>query len=255
MTHSLQAKYIGQKHIHLATVNSTNSYALTLLSNNTPIEGTAISADIQTEGRGQYGRKWQGMAQENIYLSVILKPSFLRIKEQFLLNKAVAVAVNEAIEVATKISVKIKWPNDLYIHHNKTGGILIQNTIQGSKINATVIGIGININQNTFTGLPNPTSILLETGQKWSLPIFYHSLFYHLEKWYEKLKQSESSIIEKVYNQKLYKNGEEALFKIDEHYFRGIVQGVDPNGRLIILHDGFEKAYNHGEINMVIKDI
>jgi BirA family biotin operon repressor/biotin-[acetyl-CoA-carboxylase] ligase len=254
MNHSLQAEYIGKKHIHLDTIDSTNSYALKLIANSTPIEGTAISADIQTAGKGQYGREWQGLAHENIYLSIILKPHFLKIHQQFLMNKAVTVAISEAIEVLTNIPVKIKWPNDLYIGHQKTGGLLIQNTLQGSKINTTIVGIGINVNQKSFIGLPNPTSIFLKTKQNWSLSRFYISIFNQLEKWYEKLKQLEINSIEKVYHQKLYRNGENVLFKINDLHMSGIVQGVDQIGRIVISHNGIIKAYHHGEINLELKD-
>ena len=145
--------FIGKFSFHLSSIDSTNKFAHNLISKTNPIEGTAIRADEQTAGRGQFGSKWQANPRENITISIILCPKFLLVKQQFLLNAAMALGVydfiNEIIGYSSELT--IKWPNDIYVGNQKIAGILIENSIQQDVINNSIIGIGLNINQKTFS--------------------------------------------------------------------------------------------------------
>jgi len=151
--------FIGKVYIKLNEVNSTNEYAKVLLSKNKPSEGTVIFAHYQTNGKGQFGKTWKSEKGKNLTFSIILYPNFLEAKRAYSLNQAVSLGLKDCIE-SQKIPVSIKWPNDIYYHDKKLGGLLIENGLVGENINYSIIGIGLNVNQTTFSQeIPNPTSL------------------------------------------------------------------------------------------------
>ena len=100
-------------------LDSTNSYAIELLSKNKPSEGTVISAWNQAKGRGQIGSSWESEAGKNLTISLILYPTFLPIKQQFLLNQAISLSIYDFISRFIKNGVSIKWPNDILLNGKK----------------------------------------------------------------------------------------------------------------------------------------
>lgn len=251
---SYVAKYIGATSIFLESVDSTNSYAQELIAKNNPSEGTAITTGFQTHGRGQIGRIWLGDPDKNIYTSIILKPTFITPSEQFLLNMAVSVALNKFCSETLNEMTTIKWPNDIYIGNRKVCGTLIQCTLLGNSINYGIIGIGINVNQETFQrDLPNPTSFYIEKGQFFDLNILNQRLYNHLEYWYEKLKHGDIDLIRSTYKTSIYKLNEQTSFTAEGTFFNGEILGVGQQGRLIIKANGEIKTFNQHEIKMIVE--
>ena len=214
---------------------STNQYAVDLISNASPAEGTVIVAGYQSQGRGQMGTEWKGEPGQNLMLSVILRPNFLRVSEQFLLNKAVSLSVYQVIKDYLGSYTSIKWPNDIYIGNRKVCGILIQNGIQGTHIQWSVIGIGINVNQKTFgEDLPNATSFYCEQGQTTDLILLRDQLFKQLDHFYALLKEKNDSLDE-IYRQTLYRAGISTIFtQSNGEQFVGTIRDVDSLGRLMV---------------------
>jgi BirA family biotin operon repressor/biotin-[acetyl-CoA-carboxylase] ligase len=130
---------------------SSNNEAMLLAKQKEIPEGTIVWVLNQTKGRGQGNKKWHSNPNENLTFSVLLKPSFLPMEKQFVLSKMVAVAVAKVVSSFCSDTF-IKWPNDIYVKNNKIAGILIENSIQGQKMYHSVVGIGININQDKNTG-------------------------------------------------------------------------------------------------------
>ena len=157
---------IGTVIYHFRVLDSTNTYALKLLSQIRPKAGTLISADYQTTGRGQMGRDWHSAPGLNLCLSCILYPE-TNAQNQFAISMAVALAVRDTVaDFINQERVKIKWPNDIYVGDKKIAGILIQTSIHGNVIIYCVAGIGLNVNETDFPAeLPNPTSLKLETTE------------------------------------------------------------------------------------------
>ena len=181
--------FIGQSTLHFPRLESTNAYAVTLLAKSNPVEGTVISTFNQSHGRGQIGSKWESEPHKNLSLSLILKPTFLPIKDQFWLTKCIALAVKDFLGSYVNDPVKVKWPNDVYIGQRKIAGILIQNNINSKKIHYSIIGMGININQVTFSDwVPNPTSLALESNKTYALETMQAELMPFLEYRYLQLK-------------------------------------------------------------------
>ena len=242
--------FIGKVFIHLPEVPSTNVYAQQLLSKSLPIEGTVISTSNQTQGRGQIGSKWESQTNKNITLSVILYPSFLLPKEQFFLNQISSLAVTDLLAKYIENDIKVKWPNDIYIKDRKTSGILVQNTLSSHKIQSTIIGIGLNVNQESFSpDLKRATSLSIENKGTFELPKLTEELCQTLEQRYLQLKQGKKTLLQEAYLNRLYRFGEQHLFyKPDGTAFQGIIRGIDPIGKLLIEHNGQIESFQIKEI-------
>jgi BirA family biotin operon repressor/biotin-[acetyl-CoA-carboxylase] ligase len=217
------------------SLNSTNAFTLDYLSKTNPIEGTVISTKRQTAGRGQRGNYWESESDKNVSLSIILYPKFLAAAKQFDLSKIVALAVKDLIEEHCNKAVKIKWPNDIYIENRKVAGILIQNSLTGSMIKNAVLGIGININQETFlSDAPNPTSLKLEVGEEFNIDDLIKKLCKYVEIWYLKLKANQTQSINDAYLNALYRLNEVHQYRIVEtgEVFQGEIVGIANSGQL-----------------------
>ena len=152
------------------------------------------------------------------------------------LSLATGVCVRRVLHHWGIEGVTLKWPNDLYVFDKKMAGILIQNAIgAGRKIESSVVGIGLNVNQVSWpAGLPNPTSLKLETGLSFDLLPLVEILCNCLEIRYLQLKTSPKSLTEH-YLQNLYFFGEMADFVTrDGTFFSGKITGIRPDGRLVI---------------------
>ncbi len=150
--------------IHLSSVSSTNLYALELCREKKIEEGTVIWADEQLQGKGRHEKKWESVLGKSLTFSYIHFGK-LPVERQFELSIKVALSVQQALD-SLSVKSKIKWPNDLLINRKKVGGILIHNSIQGTKINQSIIGIGINVKQSDFSEFHRQaTSLKLITGK------------------------------------------------------------------------------------------
>lgn len=244
--------FIGKVLHMFDELKSTNDYALSLLAKSKPIEGTVISAHHQSAGKGQIGSSWLVEPGKNLTLSIILLPHFLPIVRQFLLNQAVSLAVVDFFrQFITKDIVRLKWPNDVYFGDKKSTGILIQNSISGSKLQHSVIGLGLNINQTQFPSfLPNPTSLALVSGRNdYPLDELQKMLFYCLETRYLQLKAQQWDQLNEAYHNALYKLNEPHLFQSAKgDRFKGTITGVTQQGLLKVNTTGGLQTFSLKEI-------
>lgn len=242
--------FIGKQHFQFSTLPSTNEYALELLSKSAPPEGTAISTPHQYDGRGQIGSKWESEPGKNIALSVILYPVRLAVRDQFQLSIAAALATHDFVAKYIPRQVSIKWPNDIYVNNNKIAGILIQNTIKGSFFQASVVGIGININQLTFSAhLSNVTSLGLETTQVYNVDDLIPVLCQCLEHRYLALKAGHFRAQRDEYLQVLYRYQESGLFQTAAgEVFYGRITGISDTGKLLIEDNSGIRAFDIKEV-------
>ena len=246
--------FIGQNLITLPRVDSTNNYLKNLLSKSEPLpEGTVIMADEQFAGRGQQQNTWHAEPGKNLTISILLKPTFLPLEKQFLLNMAISIAINNALKVFVKEQVKIKWPNDIYYQNKKIGGVLIENTIVGSLIKNTVVGIGLNVNQQTFLGdlSTRATSLTQILQQDVNLHQLLSEICSQIESLYLKLKAGNYTFLTITYVDNLYKINETALYRQNGEVFEGIIKGVSETGILKLEREGFLQAYNFKEIEFL----
>lgn len=146
--------------IHFTSVDSTNSEMLRQLEAKEMLEeGTVFWTTRQTAGRGQVGNSWESEADKNISFSILFHPAWLSPAGQFALSEAAALGIAETLDEYFP-GFEIKWPNDIYHDDRKIAGMLIENRIVGNRLQDSVIGIGININQMEFlSSAPNPVSL------------------------------------------------------------------------------------------------
>ena len=247
--------FIGQNRIHLTQVDSTNNYARGLVRDKMPIEGTVITTDCQTNGRGQRANSWLTTPNLNLTCSYILRPAFLAAKNQFLLSASVALAVFECVaEISGHDQVKIKWPNDILVDGQKIAGILIENSLRGMNLDSSIIGIGLNVNQLNFEPQLNATSLKILTTIEHNLDEVLDRLNEHLEKRYLRLRTADNQKILSFLNRNLYGFDEERLLKINGQESLVRILGARPSGELQLQHaDGSNTLHQHHEIDWILK--
>lgn len=227
--------FTGQQLVWLPTCPSTNSEAQSLILQNRASEGCTVITDFQTAGRGQRGNQWVAAPAENLMLSVVWQPTFLAATEQFRLSQAVALGVHDwaVALLGPDPKLKLKWPNDLYYGSQKLGGILIENSLSGPKIQYSIIGIGLNINQQAFE-LPTATSFSLLTGRAYPREALAARLLECLERRYLQLRAGQVGTLRRDYLQALYRYQEIHPFIIDGQTVSGQIVGVEEDGRLAV---------------------
>jgi BirA family biotin operon repressor/biotin-[acetyl-CoA-carboxylase] ligase len=246
----MERLFMGCQQIRLDSVDSTNNYTATLISGNSP-EGTVVITREQTAGRGQRANSWVSEAGKNLTCTYLLRPKFLRISDQFILNKAIALATAKAIQqFVINYEVRIKWPNDIFLQNKKVAGILLETSLQGGHIVSCLAGIGINVNQQQFqaeSGNPISLSEVLETELK--LDDVLNKLSENMEVLYLQLKAGKFQNIDSSYNSLLWKKDEKHTFYSDGISFTAEVKYVDEQGCLHLLdEENQELIFAHGAV-------
>jgi BirA family biotin operon repressor/biotin-[acetyl-CoA-carboxylase] ligase len=244
--------FIGQIIQYLPSCQSTNDEAAALIALKDPNEGLLVITDNQTAGRGQRGNQWEAKAGENLTISLILKPSFLIATDQFWLNMAISLGIYDTLQPLLGASLRIKWPNDIYVDDRKLGGILIENTLHGYSIAWSVVGVGLNVNQVEF-GYSTATSLQKESPlpNAYDLPGLLSRLCETLEQRYLQLLSGQRDALKINYLQILYRYQEEHTFESEGKPFRGTIGGIDANGRLAINVDGEIRYFSFKEVSFV----
>ncbi len=230
---------IGNNVLEFDEVESTNLTANELIGEEIVSEGTVILAKFQKQGKGQEGNYWESEADQNLLMSVILCPAFLKPEKQFVLNKIVSLAVAEFVKkILPSQNVKIKWPNDIYIDDKKVAGILISNIIKGSIFEYSIIGIGVNINQKEFmSDAPNPISIAQISHKNHDIKQAFLKLNIALTNWYEILRNGFITSIDENYIASLYRFGNYNPYKISDQKVNAKITGVSEYGHLMLEGD------------------
>lgn len=229
---------IGNNIKHLVTVDSTNTHAQYLLSVGHEPDGTIIISSNQNNGRGMQQNSWQSEKGMNLTFSIIIYPHFLEINNVFSLNQFVSLAICNSVIELTGLTFKVKWPNDVMYENSKICGILIENNLRGNRIVNSVIGIGLNVNQTVFLNfIPKATSLKLITSLYFDLNTVLKLVCKKLNEYYEILKQGDYRFLYLDYQKNLFRFNEEHLFKKNDVYFKGVIKGVQADGKLIIADD------------------
>jgi BirA family biotin operon repressor/biotin-[acetyl-CoA-carboxylase] ligase len=235
----METLFIGKNSLFLHEVESTNTYAMNLLRNVNPIEGTIVFTDNQTHGKGQRGALWTSKIGQNITISVILKPQFLGLDKAFYLSKISALAIYDVLTDIlpnSQYDIKIKWPNDILVNSKKIAGVLIENNFTTQAIPFSVIGVGLNVNQDEFGDFERTaTSIKLILDKDFDRKKVMELFCQKLEKWYLKLKEQKFELIDETYLKYLYGIHQDLLFEnLDKTVFEGEIIGVNKDGKLRI---------------------
>ena len=155
--------------IKLDATPSTNSYLKRLMKEKKAEDFTVVVCAYQEQGRGQKGNSWISEKGKNLTVSILrLLPSF-EVHQAFLLNSLMSLVIYEVLSEFSVPDLTVKWPNDIMSGNQKICGILIENTLQGNFIKQSVLGFGLNVNQEYFEGLPHASSLKLKTGKEYDL--------------------------------------------------------------------------------------
>lgn len=209
-------------------------------------------AEDQFAGRGQRNNTWHAQPGKNLTFSILLNPRFLTAQQQFDLTRAVSLGVYDALHPMLGDNLKIKWPNDIYFEDKKFGGMLIENVLQGSQIKHSVIGIGININQEEFhPSATNATSIKKILQRDYDLKIILAEICNCIEAYYLQIKAAKFVQIRELYLHRLYRLNQERWFKSNGEKFKGVIKNVTNEGLLVVDQDTGEQQYNLKEIEFL----
>lgn len=262
---------MAKKHdtIWLDSVDSTNEEAARLIDSIDNL--SVLSAMRQTEGKGQRGNTWSSDRGKNLTFSIVLKfdheaetaphalPS-MKAYDQFVISEITALSVVDLL-AEYGIQARIKWPNDIYVGDRKICGILIENSLRGTNLHSSIVGVGINVNQTEFPdSVPNPTSMKSETGEdqdiilmlEFFMEIFtdYLTRYGHIHGGYGKLR--------KMYHSQMWRKDEMAEFieNIDsgeKRRFRGTIKGLSDVGHLIIENEEGElREFSFKQISYIL---
>lgn len=242
--------FIGNNCILVESCDSTNTFLSEMIANTNLPEGTVVATNRQLRGKGQRGSVWESEDFLNCTLSILLKPNFLHIGEQFFLNMTISNAVRNSIQYFLSTKVLVKWPNDILVEDKKICGMLIENQIVGSSINQSVIGIGINVNQNNFR-FSNATSIKNEIHKEVDLEYFKKTLFENIEREYLVLRSLDFETIKNSYVKNLFKFQIDSKFIIDDKEVEGRIVGVATSGQLIVCIDNKLETFDFKQIKFI----
>ena len=244
------------KIVKIENVSSTNKYLFDLIGIKDKEEGLVIITDNQTAGKGLGDNHWESQAGKNLTFSILLKPSFLKPEQQFVLTQIVSLAILKVCKKELNSEfLKIKWPNDIYAGNKKLAGILVQNIVKGNRISHSIIGIGLNVNQEDFvSNAPNPVSMIQLLGKSLRLDLLLTDILNEIEKIYQPLTTETTTWLNNNYTNNLYRIDQSHFFTDKDGRFKGDILGVNNYGQLKIKKpSGQTCIYSYKEIEFELK--
>ncbi len=224
----------GHPRRHLRSVDSTNALARRLAARGAP-DGTLVSAEVQTAGRGRQGRTWSAPPGRALLCSVLVR------SPPRMLPLAAGVAVAETAEVHANGRVLLKWPNDVLLDSRKLAGILVEGRPQEGW---AVLGVGLNVAVRHEELPPElrDTAATLGLAPAQIEPVL-ERLIAALERW---VAAPEDDVLA-AFGDRDALRGRPVSWAGGE----GVGAGVDRDGRLVVaLADGSELALDAGEVHL-----
>ncbi len=245
---------IGLPFTELTEVDSTNIYAMNQVKTNLAGHGAAFLAQKQWAGKGQMGKVWEAETGQNILLSVVLDPKKLVFDglalEPSVVSMLVAVGCFNFFITYAGDETSIKWPNDIYWRDRKAAGILIENSFRGPIWQWSIAGMGVNINQTEFgTGLNKAVSLKQITGKTFQVPALAKELCSYIDAALQMLIDKGPDTLLALYNNVLYKKGEQVQLEIEGQKITATICRVLSNGHLEIeTENGIKQSHALGAI-------
>lgn len=246
-----KTEWAGNQICYYPVLDSTNNKAKQLAEEGYE-QGLLVVTDQQEAGRGRCGRNWTSPPGEGIFMSLLLKPHIVP-KNAAMLTLVTAISVTEAIVRCTDSSPAIKWPNDIVMNGRKICGILTEMSAQFEYINHIVIGIGINVHNNTFPEeiSKTATSLFLETQRHFNRAAIIESVLECFERNYSTyLMTQDLSKLTETYNKVLVNKNKKVRVLDPNCPFEGVARGITKNGELIVETPNGEKLVSSGEVSV-----
>lgn len=247
--YGLNTKFIGHNIYFRQKIDSTQDFIWQLGQAGAPA-GTVVIAQSQKKGKGRLGRSWVS-PEGGLYLSCLLRPKKILIKDISQIALVIALACIQAIEQETGIELSVKWPNDIFLNKKKLGGILCQINAEADKINFVAVGLGININTKKLP--PEATSLFLERKNKISLVAITKRIIKKIEQRYLELEAGKSKELLNQWQKHCFLWGSRLRVKILNQIIEGEAAGIDPEGYLLIRRDnGLTEKISSGDVVKII---
>ena len=239
--------------IKINATNSTNSFLKELAQNSSLDEITVAVTNNQTSGRGQMNNSWISEPYKNLTFSLFTTLKKVKVEHQAYLNFAVSLAIYDVLLEYDVPNLYIKWPNDIMSGKKKICGILIENTFSHSRIKNTIIGIGLNVNQEKFhKNLTNASSLKIILKKSIELEALMNTIINHINLKLSCVELKNFNQIYNRYHQALYKKGIPTTFlnQKTNQLFMGIINGVSSSGNLQIqLEDNSIQEFGLKEVS------
>ena len=242
----------------LREIDSTNNYLSQRCRDNKAKEFYTVVAESQTAGKGQRGNSWESEDGKNLTFSTVVYPTALKAHDQFAISMITALSIlcvlNEYAE-----GFSIKWPNDIYWKDQKIAGILIENELEGEYVIQSIIGIGLNVNQEKFlSDAPNPVSMRQILGsiisRKEVLQKFlscFSLAYQRLEEDYEEMAKETHQVYQKV----LYRGKGYHTYRDAQGLFQAEIDGVEPDGHLCLRDEQQQiRRYMFKEVTFILHE-
>ena len=239
--------------LFLQTTSSTNSYLSDLLSQGTFPHGYCVCSRFQSAGRGQAGNIWESADGENLLFSLLLHTQKFPLDRQFLLSEVVSIAICRFLS-RYQISARIKYPNDIFVGDKKIAGILIENRIVGKAMQYSIVGIGLNVNQEVFIqNKATATSMRSITGERYHIDALLQSLRHEILDRVDGFSIENKSECKELYFSLLYRCDGYYPYEADGVRFDAKIVDIADDGMLHLTTDkGEERKYYFKQVRFII---
>lgn len=244
-------EWVGEEICYFPVVDSTNTKAKQLAEEGYPA-GTLVVAEQQEAGRGRRGRGWESPQGAGIFMTLLLKPE-IEPNNASMLTLVAALAVSAAITKQTDRPAAIKWPNDIVMNGKKVCGILTEMSAQIDYVNHIVIGIGINVHNETFPEELSEmaTSLYLETGEHLNRAELIEEIWENFERYYAIfLETQDLSGLVREYDAHLVNRNQVVKVLDPKEPFEGRARGITARGELIVDTWESRRLVSAGEVSV-----
>lgn len=248
----MHTEWMAKEVLYFDTIDSTNTKAQELAEKGYP-SGTLVVADKQESGKGRRGRSWVSPSGTGIFMTLMIKPD-INPNNASMLTLVAALAVAKAITSVTGEEALIKWPNDIVVNGKKVCGILTEMNAQFDYINHIVVGIGINVHNESFPEEISQmaSSLMIEAGGKrfHRAQIIAETMSY-FEQYYDTfLKTQDLSALVREYDKLLVNRNKSVRVLDPKEPFDGKAMGITPKGELIVDTWESRKLVSSGEVSV-----
>lgn len=248
----MHTEWVAKEVLYFDTIDSTNTKAQELAEKGYP-SGTLVVADKQESGKGRRGRSWVSPSGTGIFMTLMIKPD-INPNNASMLTLVAALAVTKAITSVTGEEALIKWPNDIVVNGKKVCGILTEMNAQFDYINHIVVGIGINVHNESFPEEISQmaSSLMIEAGGKrfHRAQIIAETMSY-FEQYYDTfLKTQDLSALVREYDELLVNRNKSVRVLDPKEPFDGKAMGITPKGELIVETWESRKLVSSGEVSV-----
>ena len=237
--------------VHYEEIDSTNAEARRLSVEGAE-SGLVVTAKKQTAGKGRRGRSWESPADENLYFSILLRPS-LEPEKAPMLTLVMAYSVAKALQ-KEDIQVLIKWPNDLVLSGKKVCGILTEMNLSGAQVEDVIVGVGLNVNTMKFPDEleDKATSLRKETLRELECGELLQLILKEFDKQYQRfLENQDLEFLQEDYNAMLINQDREVMVLEPGKEYLAKALGINKLGELLVRkEDGSTEAVFAGEVSV-----